>query len=142
EGRTVKSLLRLVRDWNPELDGASRRTYSWSASGVAPFRYIEKGVNEPDRDWSIVELLNSAALRGEGRAMQHCVYTYAEKCRRRETTIWSLRLRVNLEEKRLATIEIDPRRCDIIQIKARRNRPPGHHSQQIIRQWASHAGLA
>ncbi|MGP8200718.1 MAG: hypothetical protein ACLQU4_14580, partial [Limisphaerales bacterium] len=31
--------------------------------------------------------------------MRHCVYSYANQCWRGETTIWSLRLRIDDQEK-------------------------------------------
>jgi hypothetical protein len=142
EGRTLKSLLRLVRAWNPDLGSASSQGFSWDQSGVQAYRFVEKSPDARELDWSIVELLNSPALHAEGRAMRHCVYTYAAKCRRRESTIWSLRLRVDGEEKRMTTIEVDLQRRSIIQIRARWNRRPGVRSGEIIQQWAAHAGLA
>ena len=73
--------------------------------------------------------------------MRHCVYTYASKCRRGETTIWSLRLRVSSKEKRVATIEVHPSKGEIIQIRAKRNMHAGLDASQVIRQWAELAGL-
>jgi hypothetical protein len=87
------------------------------------------------------ELVNRDALFAEGRAMRHCVYTYAELCRRGQTTIWSLRLRVKGAQKRLVTIEVDPRKRAIIQARAKCNLRPGDRSLEIIRQWAARAGL-
>jgi hypothetical protein len=85
--------------------------------------------------------LDSGALQAEGRALRHCVYSYANRCRRGETTIWSLRLRVNDQEKRMVTIEVDPLRRSIIQVRAKCNLIPGGRSLEIIRQWADAAGL-
>ena len=85
--------------------------------------------------------MDSGALHTEGRAMHHCVYSYANRCRRGETTIWSLRLRINGEEKWMATIEVDPRRLSIIQARAKCNLRPGVRSLEIMRQWAAWAGL-
>jgi len=99
-------------------------------------------VKKETRDWSIVELVDSTALHTEGRAMHHCVYTYANRCRRGETTIWSLRLRAAGEEKRMVTIEVDPHKRAIVQTRAKCNRWPGARSGEIIRQWASWAGLS
>src|SRR5205085_10960961 len=141
EGRTPSSLLRLVRAWNSELDGNCSGGFSWKESALRAYRFVEKRSDERDLDWSVVELLNSSALHAEGRLMRHCAYSYANRCRRRETTIWSLRLRVDGEEQRKATIEVDPQRNSVTQIRARRNRRPGVHSRKIIRQWAEHAGL-
>ena len=73
--------------------------------------------------------------------MRHCVYGYFNRCRRGETTVWSLRLRVNGQEKRVATIEVDPRRRAIIQARAKCNQRPGVRCGEIIRQWAAWARL-
>ena len=93
------------------------------------------------REWTIRELLTSPELYLEGRSLRHCVFTYAPKCRRGETTIWSLRLRTDLHEKRMATIEVNPQKGEIIQTRARANSYAGEHSQEIIRRWAQTAGL-
>ena len=74
--------------------------------------------------------------------MHHCVYSYMNRYRRRETTIWSLRLRAEGEEKRMVTIEVDPYKRAIVQARAKCNRWPGARSGEIIRQWASWAGLS
>jgi hypothetical protein len=143
EGRTLRSILRLVSAWHADLGITKNAPWcSWRKSGIQGYRFVEKQSGEEgDRDWTIVELLNSTALHTEGRAMHHCVYTYANSCRRGETTIWSLRLRAAGEEKRMVTIEVDPHKRTIIQARAKCNRWPGARSGQIIRQWASRAGL-
>jgi hypothetical protein len=143
KGPTLSSLLRLVTAWHAELAVTRERgSFSWKRCGVQPYRFLEKrSGDEPDRDWTILELVDSAALQAEGRAMHHCVYSYAQRCRRGETTIWSLRLRVNGREKRMATIEVEPRGRAIVQVRAQCNRPPGARSAAIIRQWSGWAGL-
>jgi hypothetical protein len=73
--------------------------------------------------------------------MRHCIARYAEKCRRRESTIWSLRLRVGGEEKRITTIEVDPRCRTIVQLRGKWNCTPSRHSECIIRRWAKYAGI-
>jgi hypothetical protein len=116
--------------------------FSWKNSNIQGYRFLEKRPEEEgDRDWTILELLDSCALQTEGRAMHHCVYSYADRCRRGETTIWSLRLRVKGHEKRIMTIEVDPHRRSIIQARAKCNRRPGGRSAEIVRQWAALAGL-
>ena len=143
EGRTLKSMLRLVSAWHLELAGTRKgRRLAWRKSPIQEYRYQEKRPEEEtDRVWSIQELLDSDALYAEGRAMRHCVYTYANQCWRGETTIWSLRLRVNEVEKRMATIEVDPRKRAIIQARGKCNQRLGARSLEIMRQWAVWAGL-
>ena len=143
KGRTLSSILRLVTAWHSDLAAtAPGKNFSWRASGFQGYRFLEKRPDEEhDREWSIHELLDSGALFIEGRAMRHCVYSYTERCRRGVTTIWSLRLRVNGEEKRMVTIEVDAHRRSIVQVRAKCNLRPGGRSLEIIRQWATHAGL-
>jgi hypothetical protein len=143
KGRTPKSLMRLVTAWHSDLAYADQGpSYSWPKSNINGYRLVEKRPgDEHDFDWTILELLNSTALRAEGREMHHCVYSYAPRCWRGETTIWSLRLRHNHHEKRMATIQVDPRRRAIIQLRAKCNLRPGGRSREIIHQWAATAGL-
>ena len=143
KGRTLKSILRLAAAWHSDLSAnGPAQCFSWKASGIAAYRFLEKRADgEHDLEWEIHELLSSGALHAEGRAMRHCVYSYAGRCRRGETTIWSLRLRIDGEEKRMVTIEVDPRRRSIIQARAKCNLRPGARSLEIIRQWADWAGI-
>jgi hypothetical protein len=143
KGRTMKSILRLVSAWHADLGiNQSRRWLSWRKSGIPGYRFLERRLgDEGDRDWTILELLDSGALHAEGRAMHQCVYGYANRCHRGQTTIWSLRLRVNGEEKRMATIEVNPHRRSITQVRAKCNLRPGVRSVEIIDEWATQAGL-
>lgn len=143
KGRTVNSMLRLVNRWHIDLSRtAPRQSFSWHKASIPEFRFLEeRGGDKDDLHWTISELVDSAALHAEGQAMQHCVYTYAQRCKRRETTIWSLRLRLRDQEKRMATIEVDPRRRSIIQVRERFNQRPGSASCDIIRRWADWATL-
>ena len=87
------------------------------------------------------ELHNGAALYAEGKAMRHCVYTYLDKCRSRESSLWSLRLKTCEGDKRIATIEVNLRSRSIIQVRAQWNRKPGLQSSYVIHQWARSVGL-
>lgn len=143
KGRSLKSILRLVTAWHADLSTNKKAPWcSWRESGIPGYRFLEKRPGEQgDLEWTIQQLLDSGALQTEGRAMRHCVYSYVNRCRRGETTIWSLRLRIDGEEKRMVTIEVDPRKRAIIQARAKCNRWPGARSGEIIRQWAPSAGL-
>ena len=143
KGRTVASMLRLVQEWNADvMERKPDHDFSWPVSNVQGFRFVENGdAAENPREWTIHELVSSAELYLEGRALRHCVYTYAPKCRRGETNIWSLRLRVGGQEKRIATIEVNPRKGEIIQTRAKANSCAGTQAQEMIRRWAAVAGL-
>jgi hypothetical protein len=136
-------MMRLVHEWNADLAGRKPgQNFTWPASNIRGFRFVEDTeTGASQREWTIHELLTSADLYLEGRALRHCVYTYAAMCRRGETTIWSLRLRDNGREKRIATIEMDPRKGEIIEARTKANNCAGSRSQEMIRQWAALAGL-
>jgi hypothetical protein len=140
DGRTTNSLLRLMHRWHLETADSQHPVSSWPASGIDHFRFLDKRADGMDREWSVAELCNSAALIAEGRAMSHCVGNFIDKCRRRACSIWSLRLRVRDQEKRMATIEVAPNRR-IVQIKARCNTFAGDTSQDMILRWSELAGL-
>ena len=140
EGRTTQSLLRLMQRWHLETADSRRPAVRWPPSGIDAFRFLDQRADGLDREWSIVELCNSAALFAEGRAMSHCVASYLDKCRRRDCSIWSLRLRIGEHEKRMATIQVAPNRR-IVQIKARCNGFAGDRSQEMIIKWSELAGL-
>jgi hypothetical protein len=140
EGRTANSLLRLVEKWKGETEWFENYRMSWKPSEIRPHYFVEKRPDEPDRQWSIIELLNCAALNAEGRAMGHCVALYDDDCIVGYSSIWSLRLRVGNEEKRIATIEVNDER-EIVQIRARKNKKPRPYVMQIIKKWARSAGL-
>ena len=107
KGGTLNSMLRLVSSWHSDLAANKPdNSFSWAASAIQGYRFLEKGPEEEhDREWTVQELVDSGTLRLEGRARHHCVYSYADHCRRGETMVWSLRLRVNGQEKRMVTIE-------------------------------------
>jgi hypothetical protein len=140
EGRTANSLLRLMHRWHLETADSQRPVTCWSASGIDPFRFLDKRDDGMDREWSIIELCNSAALTAEGRAMSHCVADFIDRCRRRACSIWSLRLRIRDQEKRMATIEVAPNRR-IAQVRARCNTFAGDRSQDMIIRWSESAHL-
>jgi hypothetical protein len=142
KGRTLKSVLRLVTEWHGDLAAGGRGDFvSWRKSGIEGYHIIERRDDDDNFEWIIEELLDNGALLVEGREMRHCVYSYYPKCWRGETTIWSLRLRTGGREKRMATIEVNPPRRSIIQVRAKCNRPVGTRTSEVITQWAEWARL-
>lgn len=92
--------------------------------------------------WEIVELVDSHALVEEGYAMRNCVATYAHKCKSGAATIWSLR-RHERDDVRssLLTIEVDPRRGAIVQVKGPRNCTGSARAIELLRMWATREQL-
>jgi hypothetical protein len=76
KGRTMPSMLRLMQDWHRSLGGAfAGTTFSWARSPFRPWMMEEPARDESElsKRWQMVELTNSAQLREEGVALNHCV---------------------------------------------------------------------
>lgn len=137
-GWSLASLLRRVADWRAGRKAEpERKRLRWSASGIGPHRR-----DEPDGSaWTIVELLDSDALVEEGRAMDHCVATYAGSCQQRASTIWSLGREGAADRERALTIEVDPATRAIVQAKMKSNEEPDERCLGLLRDWAGQQGL-
>lgn len=95
------------------------------------------------RRWKIAELTNRTQLLAEGAGMRHCVAGYFEHCRRKISSIWSLReLTHDGQWVSRVTIEIRPGNREIVQIRARLNAAPSVQHMERIRVWAEREGLA
>src|SRR5205807_736509 len=105
--------------------GKQRRqpVVTWSRSRIGEYERLEG--SEPlqnMRRWTIKELLTSQELLAEGQAMRHCVASYTQECAKRRTTIWSLRVENEEGQRRVLTIEVDPKTRTICQVRGKRNR--------------------
>ena len=74
--------------------------------------------------WSIRELLSSDELIDEGRALRHCVSTYARSCHTGRSSIWSMEIEDENGRRKILTIEVALREKVIRQVRGRRNRLP------------------
>jgi len=137
KGRTVQSMLRLMRDWHRSLGGGSA-AFSWTRSPFEPllFEELSRDGSEMPRRWQMIELTNSAQLQREGAALHHCVASYADRCYRGISSIWSLRLWRGEKVHPVLTVEIDPRRRVVIQARGRANRAASGRSLRLLQDWA------
>ena len=135
KGRNPKTLLQLVEKWHQKLARKSSISQlSWSPMGPKAAQYTEgQAQNRNLRDWKIIELLNGKELAAEGRALSHCVATYAQQCMRGKCSIWS----VYCNEERVLTIELRSANNTIIQIRGKRNRLATPRERRIVRRWAA-----
>ena len=100
-------------------------------------------VEEPCQDdsyppgrWQMLELTNSAQLRVEGTALHHCVASYADRCSRGMSRIWSLRFWRGEKVHHVLTIEVDPKRRAVIQARGRANRRASGKPLRLLQEWA------
>jgi|SRR5579871_295421 len=137
KGRTVQSMLRLVHTWHRSL-GAGGAAYSWTRSPFEPFQIAEPSRDHPEmpRRWLMLELTNSAQLRSEGAALHHCVASYADRCYRGVSSIWSLRVWQGERVQHVLTVEVDPKRRTVVQARGRANRTASGKSLKLLQDWA------
>ena len=104
---------------------------------------IEDKTPGKEKLFQIVQLKNSKELFDEGSKMKHCVASYARRCKRGDTSIWSLReiKTGGLKPVSLVTIELN---CNnkIVQARGSCNRMPKGFEKKLIQRWADKENLA
>jgi len=88
-----------------------------------------------------MELTNSEQLRIEGAALRHCVASYADRCYRGMSRIWSLRSWQGDKVHHVLTIEVDPKRREVVQARGCANRFPSGRPLQLLEAWANRERL-
>ncbi len=142
KGRTVQSMLRLMRDWHRSL-GVGFGGLAWTPSLLQPMLLEEpsQDASVPPRWWQMMELTNSAQLRTEGAALHHCVASYADRCRRGTSRIWSLRFRRGEKVHHVLTIEVDEKRRAVVQARGWANRAASGKPLRLLQNWAARERL-
>jgi PcfJ-like protein len=141
KGRDPETLLRSVAEWHRTLGRhKSGKMIDWEPSGITPFRH-EEGMDGSRKVYTITELLCSRDLNAEGRAMNHCVGTYADSCISGRVSIWSLKLSdaIGLET-RLLTLEVQNQNRQVVQARQRYNKLPSPKELSILQRWAGSGG--
>jgi hypothetical protein len=142
KGRTVQSMLRLMHDWHRSL-GVGGAGLTWTPSSLHPMLIEEPShdTSAPSRMWQLMELTNSEQLRTEGSALHHCVASYADRCSRGISRIWSLRFRRGEKLHHVLTIEVDPKRRAIVQARGLANRAASGKPLRLLQDWADRERL-
>jgi len=142
KGRSVQSVLHQVGRWHWELNGATDTgLLTWSPSGIRGYEQVE-GDEGSQRFVRVEELTTSTELQAEGRAMHHCVASYARTCAHGASAIFSLRIEAGAGFDRRVTIEVDVRAKRIVQVRGRFNAMPQLIDECYLRNWAMAAGLS
>ena len=142
KGRTVQSMRRLMQQWHRSL-GVGNSNVTWAPSGLRPM-LLEEPSQEPSvrpGEWQLIELTSGAQLRNEGAALRHCVASYADRCRRGASQIWSLRVRRGEHVRHVLTIEIDMRRRAVVQARGWRNSAASGKPLHLLEEWTMRARL-
>jgi hypothetical protein len=133
-----------MREWHRDL-GASDSTaaFTWARSPFKPWLLEEPKRNEEEtpKRWQMVELIDSTQLRGEGISLHHCVASYANRCYRGTSSIWSLRVWQGEKTRSMLTIEVDPKKRAVIQARGKANCSASGKPLKLLLDWASREGL-
>jgi hypothetical protein len=142
KGRTVHSILRLMDEWHRSL-GLSGGGLAWRPSPLHPMVIEEPNQDSsvPPKMWHLMELTSSAQLRTEGAALHHCVASYAVRCVRGTSCIWSLRCQRGEKLHHVLTIEVDPKRRAVVQARGRANREASGIPLRLLQDWADREKL-
>ena len=142
KGRTVRSVLRLMADWHRNL-GLGIGGLTWERSRLRPIvlEVPHEDQSRPATFWELAELTNSAQLRAEGAALQHCVASYSYACWQGRSRIWSIRRRCNLSIRPVLTVEVDPRSRTVVQARGFRNRRASGRALNVLQTWAARENL-
>lgn len=117
----------------------------WKRIGVSDFLFSEFRLGQTNT-WRIRQIRCEAKLKEEGRAMEHCVGTYADCCQAGRTTIWSMTCKTQQIDvspattERALTIELLPTRT-IQTALGHSNRAPTKIEREILEIWANREGL-
>ena len=123
----MDKLVRQVEAWHRQLARASRLpNQRWNPSGLEPYELIEEpqtvGV---EVHWSVKELLTSRELNAEGKSMHHCVASYANNCRKGNTSIWSMQVSAEgTKPQRVMTVAVNNQSKTVTQARGRFNALP------------------
>jgi hypothetical protein len=143
-GRTPETLLRQVNAWHAQL-GREQRVgpMQWKSSGIDGLSLIEGHEQSRNmRRWTITELLNRDALVDEGRAMRHCIATYARSCASGHSAVWSMQCESAEGRERVLTIEVRPSSRMVMEARGKFNAAPTPQARRVLRQWIEKAGLS
>ncbi len=136
QGRTPAALLRQVDEWHVELNRSSNaHGLVFAPAGYKPFKK-----KHGEDVWTIIELLSGSDLVKEGNALNHCVATYADSCAQGYCSIWTMTCIRKNKAHKLLTIEVQ-RHGMIVQVRGKNNRECTRSELDLIRQWATKAGL-
>lgn len=139
KGRSVLALLRETDQWHNDL-AKSRRgdmTAKYLPCGIKEMIWDEPIGDGVTRTWTCEELLSAKMLADEGRALNHCVYSYSQFVSNGSVSIWSLQL----DGTRALTIEVANQNRSIRQVRGKCNRKAMSEESRAVIRWASENNL-
>lgn len=151
KGRTVAALLDRVEAWHTQLARETRRPQDrWERAEIPEFHCVQSDRQSGNvTAWSIRQLLTSRELREEGKALNHCVASYARSCVNGGTSVWSVRMEDTQQTSARPVMTVAVKGRAITQARGKANAVPGSkkggprldQALDVLRQWAHQEGL-
>lgn len=142
KGRTADKLISQVLEWKNAKDALTDGFENNNiVRSVGDLVFFTGGGRKPRVKYHLRPLLTPEEIIEEGRAMSHCVGSYAESVRRNYTSIWSLTEEAKAgRPRRMLTIEL---RSDAIisEVRGKGNRLATEFERTLVRRWASQQNL-
>ncbi|MBX2796856.1 MAG: PcfJ domain-containing protein [Myxococcales bacterium] len=132
--RSIARVRREVHEWHGQVATATGRFRNvWLPRAAID----DHTMQTPSGSWHFRQLRSLAELVEEGRALRHCVATYAGKVQRKASAIFGLRC----DGQRRLTIEVSRRTLSVIQAKGSANRLPTKEERLVLEAWCRRVGL-
>lgn len=136
KGRTLQSLMRQSDAWHGVYKHV-KGNWFWKPSGLYSLK-----IDRKEDIVKVEELTEAIRLVEEGKAMKHCVASYAYLCAQGRSAIFSLRKYSGGKlEDILATIEVNIFLKAIVQAKAKMNKPISQEARKYMEMWATKNAL-
>lgn len=127
KGRNARRAIERSRAYRRQIE-TPWLEYRWQSRG---WDYVWE--QSPQKIWSFHELTTGAELFAEGKALNHCVASYAARCASGHSAVVSLRCGNSPR----VTIEINPKTLQIVQARGKNNREADKEERHIISRWMS-----
>ena len=144
-GRSAQATVAAMKAWHGALADVKAEVPDtvFRSSGYADAEILDSrpdGRGEEIREtWRIKEVITACALAEEGKRMRHCVYSYAWRIERGDTSIWS----VEMEDDdsagrptRMVTVEVRNDLKSVVQVRGRSNRRMTAKEHRVVTKWA------
>ncbi len=142
KGRSATKLLRQVEAWHGHLARVQDVVFqSWQTCGLRPYELEDETQELGKVRWTVQEMQSSWELSAEGTAMGHCVVSYSDQCADGHTSIWSIGLQGEGDEREgILTVAVDPKRRVVTQARGKYNMLPNQAPRSAQAQKAANAG--
>jgi hypothetical protein len=143
KGRTLKSVMRGMEAWHRELGrvrGLRTKVYTPSGLRAGAWKFKTNGNGDKPREvtWTMTEILSTAELAAEGKAMRHCVLMYARSIVSGRTSIWSLKS----DGIRNLTVRVAREEKAVVEARGKCNRRATEAEMNKVSRWAKMNGLS